>query len=452
MVRWQKPGVSVSPESPSCVVRRDVVLVIGPALSGTTSLARVLREHLPDRRFVERLPVGEGPAAVVFVVSATAPMVASDCRLLGSAASDTDLVIGVVSKIDVHPGWRDVLDKNSDILVAHFDRRRTVQWVGSSVAPDLGVPDVKELTEVIRSGLAADDLARRNELRASQSRLMGLERERTDALQALGAERDAALLARRLARSEQSVALRTAVQQGRVHLLEFVRAGCASTRAALRDALVATSRRDLAVFPERAVAILAGLADDVVREADRRLGMSSGVPRSPIGEVTDDCYSAPARPSRQEVWLATLFGAGFGGGLALTVWRLLAGFAPGWSLESGFACAGMGLVLATWTVRARQVVHDRGVLDRWVGEVTDRARANLEGWVSRRMLAVDAQWSEAAAERDAREALRFSRQLAAIDRAARSHPRILAIRQALAAIECELADLVRSSSVLDLRQ
>lgn len=453
--------MSVSLAPVRCVVRRDAVLVIGPALSGATSLARVLRDRFPERRFVERLPAGEGPTAIVFVVSATAPVVASDCHLLDSAAAVTDLMIGVVSKIDVHRGWRDVLKKNRNTLDAHFECRRRVHWVGASAAPDLGEPDVEALVETITSVLFDGDLARRNELRASQSWLMRLERERADALNALGAERDAVVRARRLARSEQSIALRTEVQQSRVHLLDFARGGCVSTRATLRNTLVATPRCDLAAFPHWAAAMLADLAVDVVREADRRVGINgpglnglgtdSGVPRSPIGEVTFDTCPTPPRPSRQEAWLATLIGAGFGIGLALTIWRLLAGIAPDWSLECGVGCAGTGLALAIWTIRARRLIHDRGVLDRWVGDVVDRARTALEGWVSRRMLEVDAEWSEAAAERDAHEGLLHSKQLAVIDRAVRSHPRIPAIQQALAAINSELADLVGSSPVPDFR-
>lgn len=438
------------------VVRRDVVVVIGPALSGATSLARELSGRFPECRFVERLAPGEGPAAIVFVVSATAPLVASDCRLLDPAAAVTDLVIAVVSKIDAHPGWRDVLEKNREILAAHVGCRRQVWWVGASVVPDLGEPDVEAVAAALRSALTDGCLARRNELRASQSRFMRLERERVGALNALVAERDAVVRARRLARSGQSIALRTEVQHSRVQLLDFARERCASTRATLRNALSVTPRSDLAAFPSRAVAMLADLGGEVVREADRRLGTeredaNSGTSRAPIGEAIFDTCPTPPPPSRQEVRLATLVGVGFAVGLALTVWRLLAGFAPGWSVECGVGCGGMGLASAIWTVRARQVIHRRAALDRWVGDVADRARTALERWVTWRMLEADARWSEAAAERDAHDALLHSRQLAAIDRAVRGHPGIADIRQALAAIDSELSDLAGSSPVLDLR-
>lgn len=462
MVRRQAAAVSLPLAPMPLLARRDSVLVIGPALSGTTSVADVLRSRFPGRRFVEELPAGECPTAVVFVVSATGPMVESDCHLLDSVAACTDLVIGVVSKIDVHRRWRDVLETNRDSVSPHLGCRKRMRWVGASAAPDIGAPDVEALTETVRAGLADGGLARRNELRAAESWLVRLERERRVAVTALTSERDTALRARRLARSEQSIAMRTEVNRRRLHLLDFARERCGSVRATLRSTLAATRRRDLVAFTRWAVTTLADLGDEVAREADRHLGgtglgvtgpgvigvgTTNPLARSSIGVLPVDAGPPPPRPSRQEVMLAVLLGGGFGVGLALTVWRVLVGLAPGWSTECGFGCTAMGLTLAMWTVHARQSVIDRAVVDRWVGELTDRARATLEGWVGRRMLEADAKWSAEAVERDAREALRFSRQLAALDRAIRGRPGIPAIRQSLVAVRTELADLRGSAPV-----
>ena len=87
------------------------MLVTGPWLAGTTSLIAALRDRMPEHTFVEADDLGpaDAPAAVVFVVSAIAPLTESDCALVDAAAEHTDLVIGVVSKIDVHRTWRDVL-------------------------------------------------------------------------------------------------------------------------------------------------------------------------------------------------------------------------------------------------------------------------------------------------------------------------------------------------------
>ena len=88
------------------VERRDVVLVTGPWLAGTSSLIAVLRERMPERTFVEadELSAAHAPTAVVFVVSAITPLTESDCALVDLAANYTDLIIGVVAKIDAQVG------------------------------------------------------------------------------------------------------------------------------------------------------------------------------------------------------------------------------------------------------------------------------------------------------------------------------------------------------------
>ena len=65
MVAAIEPGLS----SPG-VQTRDVVLVAGPWLAGTTSLVTALREQMPDHTFVEadELSPTDAPAAVVFAV------------------------------------------------------------------------------------------------------------------------------------------------------------------------------------------------------------------------------------------------------------------------------------------------------------------------------------------------------------------------------------------------
>ena len=121
LVAGADPGLS----SPG-VETRDVVLVTGPWLAGATSLIAALRERLPEHEFVETEDIGpaDAPAAVVFVVSAVAPITESDCALIDLAARHTDLVIGAVSKIDVHRGWRDVLAEDRSRLAAHASRFR----------------------------------------------------------------------------------------------------------------------------------------------------------------------------------------------------------------------------------------------------------------------------------------------------------------------------------------
>ena len=180
------PGLS----SPG-VESRDVVLVTGPWLAGTTSLIDVLRERLPEHTFVEadELGTAHAPAAVVFVVSAIARLTESDCALVDLAAINTDLVIGVVAKIDAHRNWREVLAVDRTQLAARAPRYQHIEWVGAAAAPDLGEPRLDELVGVLRQRLADPDVQRRNRLRAWEVRLdNGIDRYRADAA---GADRQA---------------------------------------------------------------------------------------------------------------------------------------------------------------------------------------------------------------------------------------------------------------------
>ena len=168
LVAGVDPGLS----SPG-VESRDVVLVTGPWLSGATGLIAALRERLPEHEFVEAEEIrpADAPAAVVFVVSAVAPIAESDCAFIDLAARHTDLVVGAVSKIDVHRNWRDVMAEDKTRLAAHSERYRDVPWVGVAAAPDLGEPNIDELVDLLRSRLDDVDMRRRNRLRAWESRL-----------------------------------------------------------------------------------------------------------------------------------------------------------------------------------------------------------------------------------------------------------------------------------------
>ena len=72
------------------------------------------------------------------MVSAIAPLTESDCALVDLAATNTDLVIGVVSKIDAHRNWRDVLAADRARLAERTPRYRHVPWVGAAAAPRSG--------------------------------------------------------------------------------------------------------------------------------------------------------------------------------------------------------------------------------------------------------------------------------------------------------------------------
>lgn len=459
---------AVDPGLPApAITRRDVVLVTGPWLAGTTSVANALRDRLPSHTFVEAADLGPGdaPAAVVFVVSATAPLTESDCGLLDAAAADTDTVIGVVAKIDVHRTWRDVLDADRGLLAAHAARYRYVTWVGAAPAPDLGEPVLDDLVAAISDALARPDLERRNRLRAWDSRLKALadrlERDATGVgrearLAALSERRAEVLHRRRVDKTERAIALRTQVQQARVQLSYFARGRCTSVRAELQEDAASLSRRQRAPFVDyvrtRVAEVVAEVDEGIsihLADVARELDLPLDVPAGPPPEV--DVSGPPLRSRRLETRLMALLGAGFGLGVALTVSRFFAGVAPEWAAVGAVGAAVLGIVLTLWVVGTRGLLHDRALLDRWVSEVVARLRAAVEERVATRVLAAEAVLSSAAAERDARDAAAYDKTVAAVEREIREHAvarahatterdkRLPVIARAIAVVTTELA-------------
>ncbi len=449
------------------VESRDVVLVTGPWLAGTTSLIAALRERMPEHTFVEADDLGPGfaPAAVVFVVSAIAPVTESDCNLVDLAARYTDLVIGVVSKIDAHRDWRDVLAADRALLAACAPRYAEVPWVGAAAAPDLGEPNLDDLVDLLSQRLGDPEVQQRNRLRAWETRLhtviarhqadaAGLDREAR--VTALRERRDDVLRGRRLSKSERTIALRSQIQQARVQLTYFARKRCASVRSELQEDASGATRRRLGEFES----YVHSRADEVVDEVDEgitnhlgdvatELGLTAPAPaRKP---PPPDVPPPPLKSRQLETRLMMVLGAGFGLGVALAVSRLFADVAPGLRIAGLVAGGLLGLLLTVWVVGIRRVLHDRAVLDRWVTEVTTSLRSTVEELVATRVLAEEVELTAELTARDEVEGARAVDRIAEIDAELREHAiataragalrdrRLPSLRRALDAVSAELA-------------
>ncbi len=451
------------------IERRDAVLVTGPWLAGVSSVVTALSERLPKQTVIEStdLKTGEAARVVVFVVSAAAALTASDCALLDAAAAETDAVIGVVSKIDVHQNWEDVLAGNREAMAAHAPRYRDVQWVGVAAAPEEGEPRIDELAAVVSDQLADAALARRNRLRAWKSRLQNLaDRYDRDAdgagrrarVEALREQRSEILRQRRLSKSERAVALRSQTQQARVQLSYFARNRCASVRSELQEEAASLSRGKLREFEAETGARLKDVLAEVdegtttqLAEVTQAVGLEIDPPAAAPLPTVD--LPAPALKSRKlETRLMMLVGAGFGLGVALTLSRLLADLTPGLTLAGAVACAAIGLALTVWVVGMRGLLRDRGLLDRWVGESTALVQSAAEQLVATRVLATESSLTAALSEQDEAESTQVAGQVSVIDTELREHSvvgaRAAALRSkemptlqaALAAVRAELGE------------
>ncbi|HYO02822.1 MAG TPA: hypothetical protein VET27_13525 [Mycobacterium sp.] len=372
-----------------------VVLVVGPPLSGVSGVIEGLRTQIPDLTVVgaDGLSPERAPDAVLAVVSAVAPATRSDWALLERAAARTDLVVGVVSKVDAHRGWRDVMEADR-ILVAGWDvRAESMPWVGVAAAPDLGEPRLGDLVAELDERLADPDLRRRNQLRSSEFRVQA-ERSRGRPI----TDRRAS------AARAGAVELRGVLQRTRLRLLRFVRDGCSELRAELREVASAVPVGGSADFET----LVRAEADRFVVELDEEIARAIGaaatdlgleqrgaVPLQPVRRPPPEVSRSPSSSRRLEGRLMAVLGVGFGLGIALASSRLLAGVAPGLSVAGLTAGAAVGLAMMAWVVRARGLLHDRALLDRWVTEVGAALRWHGEAVVAERLLAAESAWAKA---------------------------------------------------------
>lgn len=459
------PGLS----SPG-VDNRDVVLVTGPWLAGSTGLIAALRERLPEHQFVEadEVKAADAPAAVVFVVSAVAPIAESDCALIDLAAQHTDLVIGAVSKIDVHRNWRDVLAEDRTRLAAHAERYRGVSWVGVAAAPDLGESNVDDLVELLRTRLADVDTKRRNRLRAWESRLHtvmsrydkdGAGGDRKARVTALRERREEVLRERRVSKSERTIALRSQIQQAKVQLAYFARNRCTSVRSELQEDASSMTRRRLRDFEGYVGTRVVEVVDEVeagvtkhLTDMATELGLTP--PETPAPSEPPAFAPPPLKSRRLETRLMMVLGAGFGLGVALGVSRLFAGLAPGLTIAGLVAGGVIGLVLTVWVVSMRGLLNDRVTLDRWVGVVIGLLQGFLEERVATRVVVAEAALTADVARRDEAEAEAATAAVAEIDTELREHAvataRAAALRDRRLPPLQKALDIVRAE--LDTRQ
>ncbi len=421
------------------------MLVTGPPFAGVSALVSALRNALPGHRIVEH---ADEPDAVVFTVSAAAPVVDSDLRILGEAGRRCDLVIGVVTKIDVHADWRAVSADACEAVHSHAARYRSMPWTGVAAEPRTGHPVLDELVDLLMTGLDSPTLARRNRLRAAESALC-------DQIDALGApdtvavalhrRRDEALRAARRLDAVQARDLRTRVQQARIDLNQQVHHRCGELRATLAEEAAGWGRGvDLRAAAVERADLIATEVDAAVTARVRQIAGEIGLPApsvEPSRMMTDPGEPEPFAPGLERRLMIVL-GVGFGLGVALAAARLLAGLAPGAATIAAGGSATVGLLLAAWVVRVRGLLHARARWDRWTGAVVGTLRADLQALVASRLLSAETALAAESAVEGERMATEANATLVAVD--AQLRARALAIATQVGPAEQRLSTLRES--------
>jgi hypothetical protein len=192
-----------------------------------------------------------------------------------------------------------------------------------------------------------------------------------------------------------------------------------------------------------------GRADEVVAEVSEGtathladvaqvLGVPAALPAFHDAEETLPTIEVPPPPlksRRQETWLLMLLGAAFGGGVALTLSRLVGGLtsrlSPALAAAGAAGCVAIGVAVAFVVIHIRGPLRDRALLDRWAGEVTSSLQSAVEELVATRVLVAESLLSTALVARDEAENAHVAEQVSAIDSELREHA-IAAARAAAA--------------------
>lgn len=335
-----------------------VVQVVGPPLSGATAVAAALRRELLGCHVTETATAA--PDAVVFVLSAAAPMASCDAAFLDAAADGTDSVVAVVAKTDVHRTWPEVLESNRVALARHSPRYRATPWVGVAANPQVGPLVIDPLLNAVRAALADTTTAERNLRRAAKVR--------------------AEHAARRQAQADQRALWRSHVRHTRLELGAEARACAVTLRADLQRRAGNASRRELARFDEQ-------VRSQVLRTADRfdvlvagrlaQLCRTRGLPVPEAGSAPQVWEGLPPAQRPPSDSVTAVFAASFGLGVALTLARFLDELGGGraWALAG---CGAVGMALSWWVTRTRRLAAARLAADRWVAEVCAGLRNALE--------------------------------------------------------------------------
>ncbi|MEU0497342.1 hypothetical protein [Mycobacterium sp. NPDC006124] len=343
-----------------------VILVAGPPLAGVDGVVAAVRARLPDA--VVEVTGTRPPDVVLAVVSAAAPMTRSDWASVELVAERAGVVLGVVSKVDAHLGWRDVMAANRELVASWDARYRSTPWLGVAAAPDLGAPHVDELVDLIREEIFRIP-PRRNRMRSV----------------AAGCGPDPA-------------EARRALQRSRLRLLRVVRELGAAWRAEQRAAAAEVGPGATADFEATVAAAALDFHLRVAEEVDREIATAAAevgavsTPPAPSYDPPETSGSATSS-RRLEGRLAAVLGVGFGLGIALASSRLLAWVVPGWSAAGWVLGTATGLALVVWVVRTRRLLNDRAALDRWVVEVAATLRWHGEATVAERLLAAESAWA-----------------------------------------------------------
>ncbi|MBB3039553.1 hypothetical protein [Hoyosella altamirensis] len=421
------------------------VVITGRENAGKSALVDALnavdpRGPVSFREWTEEDGDGVQLAVVVMVFDAAGSMGSTELGELRRLNANVDRVVFAITKTDMHQNWRQVRDRDAQLLAIHTprftaveihpiatplvqasnDRRDTDPDAARALAESAGI---EALYDAIRAELPAPgaDYVARNllwsvtgalqEARAHRQRL-SREVQNNPEINRLHRVRAELLRNRGAGRSDELGSLRSDVQLARVELghdvAEWARATSAATRAEI-DALGGSA---IESYPVRVRSLVrTGLAENEQRVGDRIDALWSARSISqPVAEPaaeesdTSDATSASAANSGAallaaprrgaEDYVMVLIGASVGVGLGRLVVSPLS-LVPVLDILTIPLTLLLGGAVAVWMMRIRRQIAARARLREWSTEQLLDARGKMERSVGTRIVNAEQQLAAA---------------------------------------------------------
>ncbi|MFZ2176766.1 MAG: hypothetical protein WAW17_22540 [Rhodococcus sp. (in: high G+C Gram-positive bacteria)] len=401
VTRWNPDAVTESETAgtPGCGV-----FVAGPRRAGKSTLMDELRALDETVSFVED-PVDAG--VVLMVLDAAAPLGREELSVLDVVAPPACAVVFALTKTDVHRDWRAVRDRNHALLAGHSARfadsrihpvsvrksegSRVEELLAALVAaegkrPRVGPPTAETVLErtkrmIVATARTIRDTEPGADLRAERARVR--------------ARRDGH-------RTERVAQLRGRVQLAKVELMHDVAFRVRTVGTTIRAELDRADRKALAAYPDRLSELIGEMNSAVdaaltARVEDLRalagIAMPGGSAPTPDREPVVPEGPEP-RHRGLEDRMTILIGASAGLGLGRLVVSPLS-MVPALDIATIPVTLVLGAVAAWWLTRARGHLADRAHLRQWATESLVHVRSQWEQSVLGRLLAADAQVSDA---------------------------------------------------------
>jgi hypothetical protein len=409
--------------------------------------------------------------ALLFVVDAAAPFTRGELGFLRRLSGHVETVVFALAKIDLHRGWRQILEADRDLLARHAPRFAGAEFHPVSArlfesAAGAPTPEVATLLRE-RSGVAglqtalqrqvggrAVMLGEANVLRAISTALAGvvatLESEQRvlagvaagqqageTSAAALRVRRDQLATERRAGGRSWQLRLRGEVQRARLEAVHDVAGQIRSVQAWFRRAVDEADRATLDRLPYQLDAALqvmsarvtAGLAHRLSRVVDAALAelftpaeldaVRAELARRGGAHPPVVLRPPDRRPSGAEDRLLVAMGVSGGLGIGRLAALPLAGLGAAAGIVVLPVTIVLGLGAGWWMARTRRHAADRAHLKQWLADTLADARSVLDQVVAEQMIDAEQQLALALDEALGRRLAAIEDELREVDRALR---------------------------------